>query len=81
MLFSREKMPYPKLNKVDFKEHCRKRIGTFNYYVCTFHQNANVCKPRGGGHMLVQMFAYKFSKGLSRPSKRKRNIEMGRNCG
>ena len=33
------------------------------------------------GLMSVRTFAYKSLKGLSRPSKRKRNTEMGRNCG
>ena len=44
------------------------------------HQNANVPKP-GEGQMSVRMFVFKFMKGLSRPSKRRRNTEMGRNCG
>ena len=35
----------------------------------------------GGVLMSVRTFAYKFLKGLSRPAKRKRNTEMGRNCG
>ena len=33
------------------------------------------------GHMSVRTFAYKSLKRLSRPSKRKRNTEMARNCG
>ena len=46
------------------------------------HQNANVYKPgEGVGQMPVRMFVFKFMKGLSRPSKRRRNTEMGRNCG
>ena len=40
------------------------------------------CMWTGGrGVMSARMFAYKFLKGLSRTSKRKRNTEMGSNCG
>ena len=41
------------------------------------HQNANVWEAWGGSLMSMRI-AYKFLKGLSRPSK---DIEMGRNCG
>ena len=44
------------------------------------HQNANLCY-RKGGLMSMPTFAYKFLKGLYRPSKIKRNLEMGRNGG
>ena len=42
------------------------------------------CKPvlpGEGGLMSMPTFAYKFLKGLYRPSKIKRNFEMGRNGG
>ena len=44
-------------------------------------QNVQVCKPGEGGLISMRMFVYKFLKGLSRPSKRKANAEMGRNYG
>ena len=37
-------------------------------------------RRNGGGIMPMRTFASKFLKGLFRPSKRKRNTEMGMNC-
>ena len=54
---------------------------TFTLTGREFHQIPNVCDPVGWERTSMRTFAYKFLKGLSRPSKRKKKYWNGQELG